>query len=228
MKNKNRFAAIAALALAFTATGLSSNAMADTTTVDTTHMRQFWTQYGVPSATQTRLVAQVVSGKLTDAESEDAHPISETTATVEGARQTVKRFADGSVSVSEAELPALVEVGAQSVTPFGVANCTLTTYSGLAQYRNCNITASTALTTLGFIANFDLVSGAYNDYIVDQGNSGFETCGPGTCSKPRFSDWTQRETSSSSARLRWVATYTAPGVSNTMYVTLTVGGNSYH
>lgn len=95
-------------------------------------------------------------------------------------------------------------------------------------YVNCTVYNDTVLVTMGFISNFTIVQGGYNDYITNAVNP-IANCRLGTCSNIKAWVGNAKETTSGKAWAKMTADYTLYGGlgSSSYSLLLTVGGNTY-
>jgi len=100
---------------------------------------------------QAGLIAKLQAGEPWDSMT-DASAVSTSTAEADGIWSERKVYADGSVRISEREIPT--EISEESVTPFGVSDCTMAGIAGETQYNNCWASESVILLSAGFDVSY--------------------------------------------------------------------------
>ncbi|RPF28212.1 hypothetical protein [Georgenia muralis] len=189
--------------------------------------RAFMTEFGVPADTQDELLASLKEGDLGLANDPDAGPVSVETEVRDGSTFEISRYFDGSIEVTEREIPTAAEPGV--ITPYAVTGCSVSGGSGYSNYTGCKIHYRTHVFSYGFYANFTLVQGYYNDQIT-RAYSQFQEYAVGHTRD----SWSLRvlkatETSSGPAHAELAIQYTIyPGIGQVAKgVRLKVGSNTY-
>jgi len=131
-------------------------------------LTDIWTQYGVASDVQQRLIEKFEAGYGLDSMS-SAEPVSSTTTTSGLSIDTVNTYADGSISAFSVERPATVAKGGASTNAVG--GCSGGGTGNI--YTNCSVTGTFGGVSLGFYAGYTLSS---------SGNARINTWGSGTSS----------------------------------------------
>jgi hypothetical protein len=226
-----RFLSAALLAVLMTLPGavVSAAAQVATPTAQTVispsgeqHIRDFWTRYSVPSAAQDELLKRLAAGEQIDSTRTDTTPASTEVFEAEGMRQTIERFADGSVSVTSMSLPS----SSGAIGVFSVGNCKDSeSGSGYVNFYDCQASSENGVVTLGFYISYTITS--RYDQIIEVG-SPYRHCSLGTCDTPKLAIKKKSETSTGSA---WAAITTIHtnmnGNGSTKYeMRALVGGNS--
>lgn len=127
---------------------------AATTDEDEARSRAFLTEFGVDRQTQDKLIDDAKSGKLTLADNPESEPTSVEKFTRSGSNFEVNRFADGSISVVEREVPQKVDP--DSITPLAVTGCTISGQGSYTLYSNCKVHYRTAVFSYGFFSTFTM------------------------------------------------------------------------
>jgi hypothetical protein len=206
-------------------------------------MADFWAEHGVPLKVRERLIQRVKSGEVPDSMDGSSAPVSATVDHVGVVQQTTETFADGSVRVLEVQdqpgvitdpadpAPVAAEADTGGATTFastGVSSCKITSGSGYSNYSNCLVKASDGSIGIWFYASWTLVQGAANDKLTWTGNPG-QNCGwPYYCAAPWRSTYKSAESSSSRAGATYTTTYQHSLGTGTIYLSLTVGANTYY
>ncbi|WP_157432174.1 hypothetical protein [Agromyces italicus] len=118
-------------------------------------VREFFTQWDVPVATQDVLLDGLQEGELWDAYT-GATPVRVVTESTAALNRTVTRYADGSVSVNEVEVPTLIPDGA--ILPRAISGCTQQTNAGVKYATNCRVYHTTGATSAEFYASYSIWS----------------------------------------------------------------------
>ncbi|HLR95528.1 MAG TPA: hypothetical protein VK053_13455 [Jiangellaceae bacterium] len=126
--------------------------------------RAFMTEFGVPESTQDDLIEGIKHGDMGLANDPTATPVTVEHTERDGSTLEISRYADGSVAVTEQDIPRDVEEGA--VTPQDVTGCSVGGGSGFVNYTGCKVHYRTHVFSYGFYANFTIVQGTNNDQIT--------------------------------------------------------------
>lgn len=185
-------------------------------------MRDFWSRYSVPPATQEMLIKRLESGGQIDSTRTDTEPVATENIDAEGQRQTVERFPDGSVSVTSISRPTSGGgVGASTVN-----NCRSSqSGSGYVNWYDCHASSQNGVVTLGFYISYTLTP--RYDQIIEV-NSSYRHCSVGTCDTPKLAIRKKSESSTGSAWANITTIHTnINGNGSTKYeMRALVGGNN--
>lgn len=121
--------------------------------------RAFWQKYGVDQATQDTLMKKLKRGERTDASS-FADPERTEDIDINGMRQAVAFYADGSITVVGTEIPEPTSIGQMGTRGVGISGCSTTSGAGWATYKNCKVNVSSDSITMNFRATYERYSGA--------------------------------------------------------------------
>lgn len=134
---------------------------------DTRELRSNLTAMGIDGETQESLIAELEAGNLWDSMN-GAAAVSTSTVEENGFTQERRVYADGSVGISEVEIPVEAsEPGAVSAR--GVTGCTAAGVAGETQFRGCLAKESTGLISAEF--ELDYLVGAGRALIMRTGDS---------------------------------------------------------
>lgn len=152
MKKLLKIAAIVGLAMALSTAPLS--AQAQDASVDD-QVKDWYLSNGVSPIVAENLIEKFNSGELLDS-MRGAAPIATQSAVTGGVQKTISTFADGSVSVTEIEIPVATT---GEIRPFAIGNCSSTqSGSGYVNYYDCAISGSNAYLEIQFRANYTRTS----------------------------------------------------------------------
>ena len=183
------------------------------------------TKFLVPEGQQKDLIKKAKQGLKWDVYDLAAAPVSvEHDRIIDGMNYTIKRYPDGSIAAQGIEVPQIVDPNTPS--PMAIHNCNITTGSGYAAYRNCQIDGIWGTVLLGaYGVNFTLVNGAFDS--IGSVGAGFQKCiAPTSCSTPSQVLFSPQE-GVGPAYSRWQSDVNAPWASWNVWVQLNVGGNTY-
>lgn len=220
MKNKVRIQ-IAAFATALTAVIVPGQvALANTQTDEVTSKM---IELGILPEDQVSILQNLESGILPLSDSPSSVPVSTTTTISGGFQHESQKFSDGSIKKISRELPKN-----PLLRSTGLSACSVSSGTGYVNYVNCTVYNDTPLVTMGFISNFTIVQGGYNDYITNAVNP-IANCRLGACSNIKAWVGKAQETTSGKAWAKMTADYTLyGGIGSSSYsLQLTVGGNTY-
>ena len=152
--------AVASLCLLFAGTAVPATAVepqptqyyypAEAETID----RAFLEQFGVAAADIDRLVEVNKTGGTWDALSGAVPVVTEPAGNVNGIPSTLERYADGSISISGKEEPAVVPPG--SFSTLHVGGCTSGAVSGGKKYYDCEVYTWVGTWSLSFTADYTI------------------------------------------------------------------------
>ena len=164
------------------------------------------------------LADELSKGNLPDSAS-GADPIAVETGLSADSFESRAIFADGSVSVT-----SVGSGGTDSVRPFALDSCSITSGSGFRNFTNCNVTGGNGLTGMGFTASFTLVQGGYDQ--ITAYYPATQNCAV-SCDTPYLADAKQNEDANSGARVVYFmrSQYWIP--TRTSSLGLYVGGDDY-
>jgi len=171
-------AAICAIAIGAILTAVPAQADSGISPTDRAAMRATWDTYGVPAATQNRLLAALERGHLWDS-LDGSTPTSTQTRAVPNGEETIERFADGSISVTTAAVPA--PTGTGMVTPLAsFGNCSTLASSQYSYTKRCNVSTNVVVATAAYSVTYTVVSGS--NTTIDTYSGIATACLGGTCS----------------------------------------------
>lgn len=205
MRTRRRFAlgAIAALWLATISTTATAAPVA---TDPYESARVFWSEHGVSEQIQQSLVDKLNESGTIDAISQDAEPVSVENRRVAGAEVTVATFEDGSITVTSFESPDPVPEGSiASRAVYG--NCQVTSGSGWASYKNCEVVSDAGVYRIGFKVTYERYA-TMNAKILSSGSEQ-AVAGGGAITHPTRYLWRPQSTSNQSAVVKYRSYYTA-------------------
>lgn len=122
---------IAAVTLAITASfvGTPASATPKVSKADVEYVRASMEKYGVPQKAQNRLIREFISGKRWDSQG-GAEPASTEVTRAGAVERTIYRYADGSVNVSEMDIPTEVFLSDGEIAPYAINGCQKYTKAG--------------------------------------------------------------------------------------------------
>lgn len=213
-----RLASLVTIVAAGLILGPAASAVLDTSAVTSKMI-----ELGISSEDRASILVALNSGNLPLSDTMNSIPVSTVTILSGAFEIETQRFADGSVKRISRELPQN-----RFSRSTGLNACSVSSGTGYQNYVGCTVFNDTPLVTMGFIADFTLVQGAYNDYISKAVN-GIANCRLGTCSNAKAWVGKSIETSSGKAWAKMTADYAFYGGagSSSYSLLLTVGGNSY-
>jgi hypothetical protein len=188
-------------------------------------IKDLLSKFLVPEAQQTELIEKTKKGINWDVYDSTKSPVTvEYDQVISGMNYTIKRYADGSLAAQGLEVAEVVDPKAP--VPMSIFNCTVTTGSGYAAYRGCQVDGVWGTVFLGACAmNFTIVNGGFDS--IGDGGAGFQKCiAPTSCSTPSRVLYSGQE-GVGPAYSRWQGDVSAPWASWNAWVQLNVGGNSY-
>lgn len=122
---------------------------------------------GIDAETQDSLIADLEAGKMWDSLS-GVEPVSKTSFEEAGFSQERRVYPDGSIGISEREIPVQAGDGV-STRAYGVSGCTAAGVAGETQYRGCLVKEMSGLITAEFEVSY--LTGASRAYIMSTGDS---------------------------------------------------------
>jgi hypothetical protein len=134
---------------------------------DTTDLRTNLTAMGIAAETQDSLIAELEAGNVWDSMS-GAPAVSTTTFEENGFTQERRVYADGSVGISEIEIPA-AEPEPGTISTRAVTGCTAAGVAGETQFRGCLVKEQSGLVSAEF--ELDYLVGAGRALIMSTGDS---------------------------------------------------------
>lgn len=171
-----------------------------------------WTQYGVATEVQQRLIEKFEAGGGLDSMS-SASPVSSKTTKTDLSIDTVNTFADGSISAFSVERPAKVAKGGVSTNAVG--GCSGGGTGNI--YTGCSVTGTFGVVSLGFYAGYTLSS--TGNARINSWTSGTSASLPGVVvSAPAFEVIRQVQSGSTAAQVNLTT--------NWSYVTVGGGGTT--
>lgn len=135
---------------------------------DEASLRSWFDQHGVNEPLQNRLIEKLETEGSYDA-MRGGTPVKTKTKESAESTTTIETFADGSISVSEVEKPAVAEPG--TVSPMSITGCSTTGGSGWGRWSNCTVNISNGTISLAFKATFERYAGAYGNILSVWGQS---------------------------------------------------------
>lgn len=206
-----------ALAATLINSGLSTASAAD----ENYAIVQQMTEFGIDAATQAAILDNLARGIIPLSDVAGSNPISQTEKIVDGYQLVTSTYADGSVKQVMSEVPTNPRLRSAYQT-----GCWQYAYTGYTNYRNCSIVNVTTLVTMGFLADYTIYGGTYND-AIDRVYSTSFTCRGGTCSDTNLVIQKAKESTSGPADARMSLTYNIYlGLGSSTYsLDLQVGSN---
>jgi hypothetical protein len=166
-----RVAAMSAAAFTVIASSLAIAVPASaSTSADAASMRETWNAYDVPVQTQDRLLAELTSGGTWDALDGSA-PVSTETMVRAGTEETVTRFADGSISVTELELPTATDARAS------LSGCKILSQTHYDSRRFCNVSTNVVVASAAYTVTYRVVQGGPSSIVSRSSASAMVTRG---------------------------------------------------
>ena len=180
-------------------------------------------ELGIATEDQVTIIQNLENGIMPLSDTPNSIPVSSSTTIVSGFQNEKQKFSDGSIRIISKELPKN-----PLLRSTGLNACSVSSGTGYVNYVNCTVYNDTPLVTMGFIANFTLVQGGYNDYISNAVNP-IATCRLGACSNIKAWVGKAQETTSGKAWAKMTADYILyGGAASTSYsLVLYVGANTY-
>lgn len=217
-KLKLQIVALATLLAATLVPGQMASASAQTDEVTSKMI-----ELGISPDDQIAILQNLDKGLLPLSDMPNSVPVSTATTNVSGFQLETQKFSDGSIKKISRELPK-----SPLLRSTGLNACSVSSGTGYVNYINCTVYNDTPLVTMGFISNFTIVQGSYNDYITNAVNP-IANCRLGVCSNLQAWVGKSKETSSGKAWAKMTADYTLYGGlgSSSYSLQLTVGGNAY-
>ncbi|GAA3339086.1 hypothetical protein GCM10017714_13140 [Curtobacterium pusillum] len=211
-------ACFAAVASCLVAAGpASANTNADEAT-----MRDTWNTYDVPASTQDRLLDELTSGGTWDS-LEGKTPIATESTIRSGTEETVARFADGSISVTEVELPTAG--GARA----SLSGCKILSQTHYDSRRFCNVSTNVVVASAAYTVTYRVVQGGPSSIVSRSSASAMVTRGYlGNISKKQMvtSRTTQSGSSPAVVTGRWTWTSNHGAGSRDYWLQFNVRGTS--
>jgi hypothetical protein len=199
--------------------------------------RKFWRAAEVSPQVQRRLEAGLHDGRLPESMLSGSEPVETVSTRQDGNRVDTAIFSDGSgsrtvvqeeagafdpsaVGISEDEFSAMASYNGS------IKNCKIFSGSGFARREDCAVSGSNGGgIKLGFIADYTLVQGAYNDKITAR-HTAYQQCNGAVCDAPVWNRWIKEESASRSALVSMTSRWEVAGVSSgTAELRLVVGKN---
>jgi len=137
---------------------------------DEAFMRDTWNSYDVPVATQDRLLEELASGDTWDS-LDGAAPIETETIVKRGTETTVSRFADGSITVTEAELPTA------GGTRASLSGCKIVSQTHYDSRRFCNVSTNVVVASAAYTVTYRVVQGGPSSIVSRSSSSAMVTQG---------------------------------------------------
>ncbi|TVU58352.1 hypothetical protein FQP90_21400 [Paenarthrobacter nitroguajacolicus] len=188
-------------------------------------IKDLLSRFQVPAGQQKELIKKVRHGTPWDVYDSNKVPVAvEHDQVIGDMNYTIKRYADGSVAAQGVERPVTVDPSAPN--PMSIFNCSVTTGSGYAAYRNCQVDGVWGTVLLGaYGMDFTIINGAL-DTISDRG-AGFQKCiFPTGCSTPTRVFY-QAQEGPGAAHSRWQSDVTHGFTTWNVWVQLNVANNTY-
>jgi hypothetical protein len=123
---------------------------------DLAYIRSAMAKYSVPAKQQKALLKAYAAGKRWDSLSGEA-PVATEVSKIDGAERTIYRYEDGSVNVSEVDVPS--EIGTGDITPSAVDGCQGYSKPGWWAWRNCRVHWDAMSWSMQFYADVSVVVG---------------------------------------------------------------------
>ncbi|MGW2095963.1 hypothetical protein [Promicromonospora sukumoe] len=200
--------------------------------------REFWRAAEVSPQVQRRLEAGLREGKLPESMSSGSVPVETVSTRQDGNLVDTAVFADGSVSRTVVQEepgafdPSAVGISAEEFSAMAnydgsIKNCRISNGTGFARREDCAVSGSNGGgIKLGFIADYTLVQGAYNDKITAR-HTAYQQCNGAVCDAPEWNRWIKEESASRSAMISMTSRWEVAGVSSgTAELRLVVGRNA--
>lgn len=144
---------------------------------DIAHFRSVWNQYGVPRATQEALITKLRNGGVWDSLTMAA-PVGTTVVTGGGIRETVSRFADGSIKVvGQDTMPTPGEISPMA----DIYGCTIVSSGPSYINRSCTVHTNVVVADFAYGVTFRQVQNHYDNIVSKSAKLTFN-CYTGTCS----------------------------------------------
>ncbi|WP_020013401.1 hypothetical protein [Promicromonospora sukumoe] len=199
--------------------------------------REFWSAAEVSPQVQRRLEAGLREGELPESMLSGSVPVETVSTRQDGNQVDTALFSDGSVTrtlvqeesgafdpsalgMSEEEFSAMASYNGS------IKSCKVFSGTGFARREDCAVSGSNgAGIKLGFIADYTLVQGAYNDKITAR-HTAYQQCNGAVCDAPAWNRWVKEESASRSAMVSMTTRWEVVGVSSgTAELRLIVGKN---
>lgn len=152
---RRTFSAFSAMIVAVALTIPLGAGAASANTDDYTHLRDYWSQYGVPGDVQERLIQGIGAGDSPDSMALKTEPVLTRTVLEGNMETTVLQYPDGSVSTQSVQAPAASTDG---VSASGITGCTTTSGSGWVRYDKCLVSASNGNVYISFKVTYEKYS----------------------------------------------------------------------
>ncbi|MFD6141434.1 hypothetical protein [Promicromonospora sp. NPDC060271] len=178
---RRAFSAFTTLAVAIALTIPFGAATASASTDDYTHLRNYWTQYGVSGQVQEQLIRSMEAGENPDSMTLETEPIAVRTVREGTMETTVLQYPDGSVSTQSIQAPRT----AGGVSASGISECSVTQGSGWVRYSGCKVSAGNGSIYISFKVTYEKYSQA-NAEIKNHGSSNVSAPG-GSATDPTVS-----------------------------------------
>lgn len=168
--------------------------------------RAFWSEHGVSEQVQQSLVEKLNETGTIDAISFAMEPVTVETQQSGTAEVTVATFEDGSIAVTSFENPD--PTTEDSIVGRAVhGNCQVTSGSGWATYKNCEVVSDAGVYRIGFKVTYERYA-TMNAKIISSGSEQ-AVSGGGSITHPTRSLWRPQSTSNQSAVVKYHSYYTA-------------------
>lgn len=217
-KISTRFAAVltavGALILAGTAAAPAiASPLPTHTAAEVSGLRTFFSDYGVSSATQAKLMKRYAAGERLDSQS-GKQPTRVTRQRTSKWDSTIDHFADGSIVVTSLEVPRVIDhrKGARSniVKPMDssgsgtISGCVSNVYTDYVHVTGCTVSENAGNFKMSFVVSYYHGRTGY-DYLDSHGSSPKASCNTiYSCQTPTNSNYVKTATSSKPA----LTTYT--------------------
>lgn len=174
-------------------------------------VRAFWTEHGVPEATQDALAERMATTGTIDALSGRFADATATTRDTGTAVETTYTFADGSIAVLAGEEPVRQPARSGSVSPMDIfyGNCTMTSGSGWVHYDRCDAELAAGYVNLKFKVSWEKYSSGPAKITWSGGSKA--VCYYGTCTDPVKALWRPTSSVNQEAVVKYRTVYTAYG-----------------
>jgi hypothetical protein len=123
---------------------------------DLAYIRSAMAKYGVPAEQQNALIKAYAAGARWDSQS-GATPVATEVSKTGGVERTIYRYKDGSVNVSEGDIPSAIGTGDIGVNAIG--ECQGYAKTGWWAWRNCKVSWDALTWSMRFIADVSVVVG---------------------------------------------------------------------
>lgn len=213
-----------------TAAQVAEQKVSTLTDANVQDIKDLLSKFLVPEEQQKELIKKAKKGAKWDVYDSAKSPTTvEHDQVIGGMNYTIKRYADGSLAAQGVEVPQVLDsnvLDPNQPVPMSISRCTVTTGSGYAAYRGCQIDGVWGTVLVGAYAlNFTIVNGGFDS--IGSGGAGFQKCiAPTSCSTPTRVLHSAQE-GVLAAYSRWQGDVSAPWASWNVWVQLNVGGNSY-